>query len=219
MTIRLPDPIEDQDPLESLARLAAPGASLVVDGGANKGRTAQRLLALFPEARLVAYEPLPRLAHKLAKRFATEPRVTVRQAALGSRPGALKLNEMESATCSSLLSPSAIREKHPDKPMGVANVLEVEVVRLDQELDAPPQAVKLDLQGYELEALKGLSGLLPGVKAVLCEVSFREHYVGQPLAGEIVEWMAREGFTVEGLYAPWMEPGSGLVAADALFVR
>lgn len=207
------------DPYDRLRTFAGPDVALVVDGGANKGRTVARFLYLFPRAAVRAYEPLPRLARKLAKRFADEPRVLVRPAALGAAPSAQVLNVLESATCSSLLPPTGIRAKHADKPMGVAETVEVEVVRLDSELTTPPDIVKLDLQGYELEALKGASGVLGGVKAVMCEVSFTDLYEGQPLGGEVIDWMASRGFEAEGLYDPWLDAEGRLVSADAVFIR
>jgi FkbM family methyltransferase len=210
---------EGEDPFERMARLTGPDAALVVDGGANKGRTVDRLLALYPRAAVYAYEPLPRLARKLAKRFAAEPRVAVRPVALGSAPAVLTLNVLESATCSSLLPPSGILEKHADKPMGLAQAVDVAVARLDAELATAPDVVKLDLQGFELEALKGLGELIAGVKAVLCEVSFIPMYQGQPLGPEVIAWMEGKGFAVEGLYAPWPGRDGAIVAADALFTR
>jgi len=205
-------------PLERLA-LLFPDARSVVDGGANKGRMAARFLEAWPGASVLAYEPQPRLARKLAKRFLGEPRVRVRQAALGAAAGRLTLNVLASATCSSLLAPTGIREKHADKPMDVAQRVEVEVVRLDQECPAPPDILKLDLQGYELEALRGAEDLLPGIGAVLCELSFEPLYAGQPLGWDVADWMAERGFRVEGLYQPWRGPRGGLLAADALFVK
>ncbi|MFZ5426885.1 MAG: FkbM family methyltransferase [Thermodesulfobacteriota bacterium] len=208
-----------EDPFLRLADAAGPGVRLVVDGGANKGRTVQRLLGLFPGAVVAAYEPQPRLARKLAKRFANSPAVRVRMAGLGAAPGKLMLNVLESHTCSSFLAPEAIREKHAGKPMGVAQVVEVEVVRLDADLERAPEVIKLDLQGYELEALQGAEGMLGGVKAVLCEVSFRMMYAGQPLCREVANWMEARGFRLEGLYSPWADGEGKLAAADALFTR
>ena len=208
-----------EDPFLRLADAAGPDVRLVVDGGANKGRTVQRLLDMFPAASVAAYEPQPRLAGKLAKRFADRPAVRVRRAGLGSAPGRLMLNVLESPTCSSFLPPEAIREKHAGKPMGVAQVVEVEVVRLDADLERAPEVIKLDLQGYELEALRGSEGILGGVRAVLCEVSFRMMYAGQPLCGEVADWMEARGFRLEGLYSPWDCGDGKLAAADALFTR
>jgi FkbM family methyltransferase len=214
----LPWPVrQDIDPYERLSALVPLEASLVVDGGANKGRTVARLLARFPAARLVAYEPIGRLAGKLAKRYADEPRVTVRRAALGDKPGELPLYELETVTCSSLLAPTGILRKHPDKPMAVASRAAVRVVRLDEELSRAPDLIKLDLQGYELSALKGAERVLPGVRAVLCEVAFAAMYEGQPLCDEVAGWMSGRGFHLEGLYSPWRDAEGALACADAIF--
>ncbi|GFK96053.1 2-O-methyltransferase NoeI [Fundidesulfovibrio magnetotacticus] len=205
-------------PLERLARLI-PCARFVVDGGAHKGRTVERFLDAWPTARVLAYEPQPRLARKLAKRFAHNESVQVRQAALGSATGRLELNVLERPTCSSLLCPSGIREKHVGKSLELTERVEVDIVRLDAETADAPDILKLDLQGYELEALRGAQLLLPRVAAVLCEVSFTPLYQGQPLAWDLADWMATQGFRLEALYDPWTCPDGSMPSADALFLH
>ena len=216
----LPYPVRSgRDPYQRLTSLLGTNVDTIVDGGANKGRLTAKLLELFPRAQVLAFEPIPRLARKLSKRFAQEPRVVVRQLALGSLRSVLTLNVLASATCSSLLEPSGIRDKHADKPMGIAQTVSVDVVRLDEELESPPDIIKLDLQGFELEALKGAEVLLTGVRAVLCEVSFAKLYQGQPLCGEIVEWIQERNFSIDGLYNPWFDGSGAIISADALFVQ
>ncbi len=190
----------------------------IVDGGANKGRTVDTFLRLYPTASLWAYEPIPELARKLVRRFDDDSRVQVRQAALGSAPATLILNVLESRTCSSLLTPTGILEKHADKPMDVARRVQVEVVRLDSQLPGGADILKLDLQGYELEALRGAEGLLPTVSAVLCEVAFTDLYAGQPLADEIIVWMEQRGLRLEGFYRISRNADGQPVSADALFL-
>lgn len=216
----LPWTIRDgMDPFGRLKELTGPEARCVVDGGANKGRTVARFLDLFPKARVHAYEPMPRLARKLAKRFDGEPRVEVRPAALGAASTILSLNVLESLTCSSLLCPTGIRDKHAGKPMGLTRTVDVAVVRLDEDIAVSPDILKLDLQGYELEALRGAERLLGGVSAVLCELAFTDLYAGQPLGGEVIAWMEERGFETEGLYSPWYDDSGAVVSADALFLR
>ncbi len=216
------------DPLQALVQALTralantrPGlqSPVIVDGGANKGRTVDALLALSPGCALRAYEPIPELARKLVRRFQDRPDVLVRPVALGSGPGVLPLNVLDSRTCSSFLEPTGIRAKHADKQLDVLRRVEVEVVRLDDEPGPPPDAIKLDLQGYEMEALRGAQGVLDHVAVVLCEVSFRPMYAGQPLAEEVLAWMRERGFRARELYAPWREPDGALAAADALFVK
>jgi len=211
------------DPFERLAALLPQTAfgigPRIVDGGANKGRTVDALLRLYPKAAIQAFEPIPELARKLARRFAGDARVAVHQAALGASPQVLPLNILESRTCSSLLAPTGIREKHADKPMALARRVEVEVVRLDDVLPAGADIVKLDLQGFELEALRGAEALLRGVQAVVCEVAFADLYAGQPLADAIVAWMEERGFRLDGVYRVARDASGGPVSADALFLR
>ena len=45
--------------------------------------------------------------------------------------------------------------------------------------------MKLDVQGAELEVLKGARGLLGGVRLIELEVAFNPIYKDQPLFGEI----------------------------------
>ncbi len=148
--------------LERLRALALPPRPAVVDGGANKGAVTERFLALWPDCRVTAFEPQPRLARKLTKRFADEPRVAVRPVALGEAPATLPLTILARPTLSSLLPPTGIRKKYAGQDLPVTDTVEVPVVRLDAVV---PRAdvIKLDVQGSELPALRGASGLLPGV--------------------------------------------------------
>jgi len=208
-------PFREGSVLAAMSRLApAPGAR-IVDAGANKGRTVEALLALYPDARfLAAYEPNVRLVRKLAKRFANDRRVTVRQAALGDVGGAARLCVPVRATCASLLFPL---EGTCDA--GGLVMQETPVVRLEDELDEPPHILKMDVQGFELPVLRGTGRLLAGVAAVAAEVAFRPRYAGQALAWEVRDWLGARGFSLEGLYGPLCDADGRVVAADGLFLR
>ena len=73
----------------------------------------------------------------------------------------------------------------------------------------------LDMQGYELNALKASPNILKTVKAILTEVEFVEAYKGQFQFKEVKEWLEGQGFTMVaenfGTYGNWF--------GDALFVR
>ena len=56
--------------------------------------------------------------------------------------------------------------------------------------------VKLDVQGYELEALKGFGEYLSYVDYILTEVSFQEVYKNQPFANEIINFLEKKNFTI-----------------------
>jgi len=79
--------------------------------------------------------------------------------------------------------------------------------------------IKLDIQGYELAALKGMPELLQRAAYVYAEVSFLPLYVGQPLAAEIVTWLSERGFEMAGIQTIGRLPDGTCAQADILFSR
>jgi len=204
--------------LARLQRLALPPTPVVIDGGANKGNVTARLLALLPEARLFAFEPQPRLARKLAKRFADDVRVTVCAAALGEQTGQLTLSVLSRPTLSSLLPPTGIYEKYAGEPLDVTEYLDVPVTRLDA-ITSRADVIKLDVQGYELPALRGASALLANVSAVVAEVARYPLYAGQALLPDVEAYLDTFGLALDGVYDLYREASGHIASGDALFVR
>jgi FkbM family methyltransferase len=204
--------------LSRLQRLPLPATPVVVDGGANKGSVAARMLTVLPDCPGAAFQPQPRLARKLAKRFTDEPRVAVFAAALGERATPLPLTVLARPTLSSLLAPTGIRDKYAGENLPVTETVPVPVVRLDAVL---PRAdiIKLDVQGYELPALRGAAGLLPGVAAVVAETARYPLYAGQALLPELEVFLEGFGLRLDGVYDLARDPSGRIVSGDAVFVR
>lgn len=57
-----------------------------------------------------------------------------------------------------------------------------------------PDLIKIDVQGYELEVLKGASDCLKSVQAILLEVSLVTLYQQNPLLYDVVNFMAGKDF-------------------------
>lgn len=56
--------------------------------------------------------------------------------------------------------------------------------------------LKINVQGGELEILKGAGSLVDGVLAQILEQTFTPTYLGSPLFGEVFEFMHTKGFTM-----------------------
>lgn len=82
-----------------------------------------------------------------------------------------------------------------------------------------PDFVKLDVQGYEIEVLKGADRILQSAEFVLLEVSIWQYNAGSPLLGTVVDWMSARGFRVYDLFEFSRRPDDVLVQMDLLFVR
>ncbi len=82
-----------------------------------------------------------------------------------------------------------------------------------------PAMLKLDVQGFEYEALIGCESMLPHFAWVYCECSFVEFYSGQKLAWEVIDWLASKRFRLEGIFNPSYDDKGQTIQADFLFRR
>jgi hypothetical protein len=88
----------------------------------------------------------------------------------------------------------------------------------------PPQIVgrallKLDVQGYEYEALHGCETLLGRFDAVVVECSFVELYEGQRLFADVAAWLERRGFGLSGQSRAVRDRTGAAIQADFFFRR
>lgn len=109
------------------------------------------LLALG--ARVVAFEPQPDCFREMKARCCNR-RLSAINAAVGAAPGELPMYIQGNRAVSSL---------KPDWSRGAESVLRVPVMTLDQAIDLHglPVFCKIDVEGFEMEALQGLSHPLP----------------------------------------------------------
>lgn len=110
-------------------------------------------------ARVVAIEPQPQCAQRLRERF--RQHVTVVEAAAGAQPGEGDLLVASYHTISSL-SPEwvdAVRSSGRFAEFTWAERLRVPITTLDELIrrHGTPSFCKIDVEGYELEVIKGLS--------------------------------------------------------------
>jgi FkbM family methyltransferase len=83
-----------------------------------------------------------------------------------------------------------------------------------------PDFLKIDVQGYELEVLKGAERVLESVEVVMMEVNLIAVYEGAPLVHEVVSYMAERGFRVYDICTFFRRPyDNALWQMDMIFVR
>lgn len=196
-----------------------PGIATVIDLGASRGQFALFAATKFPEARIISFEPQPGPYADLTGLLGD--RVEARQIAIGSQRGTSTMNVSASDDSSSLL---AIGEGQTKVFPGTGQVdtIEVKVTTLDDELDEPlarPCLMKIDVQGLELEVLKGGTATLSQVDEALIECSFMELYEGQAMADEVISLMLDAGLRLAGVFGATTDSEGRMVQADFFFRR
>lgn len=157
----------------------------------------------------VFFEPDRDEAARLAQRYT---RSTVFDCALSDSCGDATLYITRDPGGSSLL-----------RPINSADVIRtatIRTARADQLTTAiPPEIVKLDVQGYELAALRGFGGLLDHVIGAEIEVSFTTVYENQPLCDDVIAFMNARGFGLADIQVFGVLSTRSAQHANAFFVR
>ena len=194
----------------------------VVDIGANRGQFALAVRTWAPRARVISFEPLPGASSVFRKVFAGDDQVTLHETAIGSRVEQRTMHLSRRDDSSSLLPISSVQTTtFPgtaeiatfDVPVGPLS----EFVRVDELRH--PSMLKLDVQGFEYEALLGCQSLLAHFEWIYCECSFLELYAGQRLASDVIALLSTEGFSLGGIQNPIYSNTGRCIQADFLFSR
>lgn len=194
----------------------------VVDVGANRGQFTLLMAGLYPEARILAFEPLMQPFRKLLDVTANLPRVRSFNSAIGPDRTTLPMNVSKRDDSSSLLPISAMQEKiFPNT--GHDRIDHVRVAPLGDFLDdidlERPSLLKIDVQGFELEVLKGSAACLDFFDSIYVEASFVQLYNGQPFASDIIDYLHQRDFRLRGIYNLSQMTDGRAVQADFLFDR
>jgi len=158
----------------------------------------------------LCFEPDPEEALKIEREFSKTQafRGIVHQKALGAKDGIETLRLTRFRPSSSLLEPNDdLLFKMADSEFySVEQRIPVPITTLDSALE-PSKAVidylKIDVQGYELEVLKGSTNSLDDVVGCELEVSFLEIYKNQPFFAEVDMFMRSHGFFLADLERFW----------------
>lgn len=193
----------------------------VVDVGANEGNFTAAALDLAPRASVIAAEPSPGPRERLASRFAGDPRVTIVDKAVSLHSGTAEFNVTAHDHNSSLHEPLRhMPEFYDDSGWKVVERIEVQTTTLDDLVGARDVSVlKLDVQGGEMDVLRGGRATLARTRAVLLEVTFLSHYEGDATFEPLHEEMLSHGFHLFGLADPGRTADGLTTWSDACYAR
>jgi FkbM family methyltransferase len=214
-------------PQAALARtLAHQRVDTVLDVGANEGQYARLLRELGFAGRIVSFEPCA-IAYKRLQEAARADAswVLAPRGAIGDREGHIRLNRTSNGGQSSSVLPmlETHRRAAPDASPAGSEI--VPISRLDHAVNgllagARRIFLKIDVQGYEAQVLRGAGDVLARIVGAQIELSLVPLYDGQALFPELFDLMRGSGFTIWGLVPGLVDNSSGrLLQTDVVFFR
>jgi len=211
-------------PFHDFAHLLVAGqVKCVIDGGAYHGTVSLQLLKLYPQAQIYAFEPSSRSYQELLNKTKPFPQITPINLALSSSCGTHTFYSTLYGQTSAMTPPGEAGKKYFPDRMKLNEIQTVNAVTLDEWAIGQRipliDLIKLDLEGHELEALKGAARyVLPRTKVIYSEIRFVAIHQNSCLLWDMVNYLKNFNFQLYNLYHLGSDPTDGqLLWGDAVF--
>ena len=164
---------------------------------------------------IIMFEPLSENFRILEENLKNmNANITAHQVALGNDEQNVVMYLSDNGLLSSsVLKPKVHLQLHPS--VGFPTTEEVEMRRLDSFVEETKNFnfINMDVQGYELEVLKGGMETLKHIDYVYCEVNRDELYEGNVFIEDLDKFLA--DYSMERVETDW----AGTLWGDALYIK
>jgi len=197
---------------------------IIVDAGASRGKFTKNAIIRFTPERIICIEPLPIPFKEIFAEFHNDEKVELINCALGATDTTSTLKVIGHDEASSILPIKNIGiTKFRRDDLVQVDEVEVEVKTLDKiAADHNIEGIdllKIDVQGYELEVLKGAAEILSTTKCIKLEVSFYELYEKGVLFDEIHEFFKTNNFYLYCLEEYLRGDNNFILQCDAIYLN
>lgn len=193
---------------------------IIFDIGAYVGTWTQLAISILPNAKLYLFEPIGINFQKLKENLGKLNNCELFNLGIGTNEYKTNINVANRSDASSILN----LEDYTTKTYNILNQRkeEIAIYSLDYVIAVnklpKPNIIKIDIQGFELEAFKGALETLKTVQYIICEVSFIPFYKDQPLFSDIITFLNEHNFEVSA-FSTSTELGKQLEQTDVLFKK
>jgi len=196
-------------------------SDMIIDVGAASGIVSMRFSKAFPDTPIYSFEPIPDTFQLLKETTKGGSNITIFNKALGNEVKQIEIHLASRITSSSLLN----IEKNLSNEFWKTNLTEtgtvqVQLAKMDIEIpkDKKVGILKMDVQGFELEVLKGGAETLKRTGIVLVELQNHELYVGAPKYYDIDEFLRKNNFELYNMI-PSIRLDEKIYEWDAIYVN
>jgi FkbM family methyltransferase len=218
------DIVEYRDCFETVRALNAfIRPKYLCDIGGNDGHWSLTMQRMNPDLEhVVFFEPQSEQCERLRALSLGNVEKVVYECGLGSEEGRQSIMG-GTASASFLEASSAQSDYFPESLNEESEVVEIKLLDdvYTEESLPTPDVIKIDVQGFELNVLKGARDLLRRTKFLVVELSYREFYKGQPPMSEVLHFLERNSFVMiaRGFELVSPENPLELLQVDGIFVN
>jgi FkbM family methyltransferase len=192
----------------------------IVDVGANCANWSRIAKKVYPSANFCLIEPQIEMKDDL-ENFCNEFKNSIYfLAGAGAKKDVLTLTVWDDLGGSSFLP------KPVEKLKNIGKQREIEIITIDDLIDSLkiklPELIKLDIQGFELEALKGAEKTFGYTEVYILEVSLFSFadVPGQPILSDVINFMLERDYVVYDFAGFLRRPLDGALGqCDICFVK
>jgi len=195
----------------------------VLDIGANVGKFTTMISEILTNVNIYAFEPLADCYKELIENTKHLDNINYFNFALGEKQAETTIYHNEFSPSSSILKMKELHKNIFPQTINVFNEI-VQIKDLDCFNDEikwiQKTLMKIDVQGFELNVLKGAISSLNKVDVIIVEISFVELYENQPRFEDIYSFLIKSNFSYYGNFDQLKDPKSGsILQADAIFLK
>jgi len=191
----------------------------ILDVGANFGNWTRMAKEVFPQSVIYMIEPLSEMETYLKKITENFPETKYFPCGAGRKNENHVIttwgDNLAEANC-------VVPENEYLKSINKQRIVPIKTIDslIENDEIKIPELVKMDIQGFELEALNGSSKLFGKTEVFILETALFEFTKGRPLLSEIVIFMREKGYEIYDLCGFLRRPYDGAMAQiDVCFAK
>ncbi len=193
---------------------------IIIDAGAADGMISLRFSRSFPGVEVFSFEPISKTFNELEKNTSGNPDIRRFNMALGSSAGSSVIHVLDRITSSSILDVSGkIDDPFFARALEERGSEKITISTLDKEIpvDKHVAILKMDVQGFELEILKGGVSTLKRTDIVVLEMQNHKYYKDAPMYFDLDVFLRDHGFVCYDLI-PSIRKNEKLMEWDAIYI-
>ena len=204
---------------------------VIIDVGANTGRTIDSMCTLFKELKIFAFEPTKELYNDLLLKYQYKENIKIFNKALGEICGKTEFFKSDYSPTNSILKPDLSLYEKYDKSGKLYNTfresLQSDIVDIitfqkwyEENLNGNfIDIFKTDTQGYDYNVIVGIGNVLQNIFLIITEFHFLNFYINSKPFYKIIEYLYDNNFILYSIVDIHKVENLQFLECNALFVN